>query len=215
MPDPPGDLLEANLLKALGHPLRLRLLEAITDQSEASPVTLARQLDQPLTTVSKHVRLLRELGFVELSRTAPRRGAVEHFYRAVQLPFIDDAAWERLPTALRRGLTRQTFRKIFSEAAAAGAQGGFDDSSAHTLRVPLAIDEQGRQELSDALYDLLKRIEAIEADSEARRRGPQGSRGAVVSTCLGIVHFWMAKPVTPTGSAAGPPGPHAPRPTLP
>ena len=34
-----NDLLERNLLKALGHPLRLRLLEMIIDSGESSPPT--------------------------------------------------------------------------------------------------------------------------------------------------------------------------------
>src|SRR4051794_20538891 len=88
-PMSPVDLFEGNLLKALGHPLRLRLLEAITDAGEASPVELARTLAQPLSTVSRHVRMLRDLGFVELVRTEPRRGSVAHYYRAIQAPFLD------------------------------------------------------------------------------------------------------------------------------
>ena len=45
---------------------------------------------------------------------------MEHFYRAVQRAYIDDHTWERLSVPLRRGLVRQTFRKIVSEAAEAG-----------------------------------------------------------------------------------------------
>src|SRR5262245_59589620 len=107
-----ADSFDGRLLKALGHPLRLRLLEAITDAGEGSPVTLARRFKQPLATVSHHIRLLRDLGFLELTRTEPRRGAVEPFYRAVRLPFIDDGQWAQLPVAMRRGLATQTFRKI-------------------------------------------------------------------------------------------------------
>jgi DNA-binding transcriptional ArsR family regulator len=42
--------LDRRLLKALAHPLRERILESITDRGEASPVELARELDQPLAT---------------------------------------------------------------------------------------------------------------------------------------------------------------------
>src|SRR5215472_15356877 len=101
------------------------MLESVIEHRETSPLALSRQLRQPLSTVSRHMRVLRDLGFVELTRTEPRRGAVEHFYRAVQRAYMDDDTFERLSVPLRRGLVRQTFRKIFSEAAEAGGRGGF------------------------------------------------------------------------------------------
>ena len=42
--------VDATLVKALGHPLRLRILEVITDRGEASPVALAREFGRPLAT---------------------------------------------------------------------------------------------------------------------------------------------------------------------
>jgi DNA-binding transcriptional ArsR family regulator len=184
----PG-LLEHNRVKALGHPLRLRLLDAIIENGEESPVRLSRQLGHPLSTVSRHIRMLRDLGFVELTRTEPRRGAVEHFYRAVRLAFIDDDEWERLPIAMRRGLAHQTFRKIFAEASTAGGAGGFDAAEAHLVRVPLDLDEIGRRELSQALRDVLGNAEAIQQRSDARRNGATGPSGAVTATRLALMHF--------------------------
>jgi DNA-binding transcriptional ArsR family regulator len=183
------DLLERNLLKALGHPLRLRLLEAIIERGEQSPSALARRFDQPLATVSRHVRVLRDLGFVELIRTEPRRGAVEHFYRALRLAFIDDTEWERMPVALRRGLARQTFRKIFAEASAAGGLGGFDQPYAHLDRLPLELDDIGRREVSQALHELLRQAAAIQQRSDVRRSGFSGQGGGVRLTQLALLHF--------------------------
>jgi DNA-binding transcriptional ArsR family regulator len=91
-----SDALDLRLLKALGHPLRLRMLTLVTERGEASPVELARELDQPLSTVSHHTRVLRDLGYLELSRTEPRRGAIEHYYRALTPPFLDDDEWAQL-----------------------------------------------------------------------------------------------------------------------
>jgi len=79
------DPFDARLLTALGHPLRLRIVEALTEKGEASPIALAREFKQPLATVSHHVRMLRDLGWVELvvrslvaerssTSTVPRRG---------------------------------------------------------------------------------------------------------------------------------------------
>jgi DNA-binding transcriptional ArsR family regulator len=67
--------------KALAHPLRARILEALAGEPR-SPNELAVEFGEPLGNVSYHVLVLRDLGMVELVDTAPRRGAVEHFYRA-------------------------------------------------------------------------------------------------------------------------------------
>lgn len=72
------------LFKALGHPLRRRVLELILKEEELSPVEASRRLDEPLSNVSYHVRVLDETGAVELVQTLPRRGSTEHFYSATQ-----------------------------------------------------------------------------------------------------------------------------------
>jgi DNA-binding transcriptional ArsR family regulator len=199
----PPDRFDGSLLKALGHPLRLRLLEAISDRGEASPVALAREFDQPLATVSHHVRLLCRLGYLELVRTEPRRGAVEHFYRAVALPFIDDAEWAQLPVAMRRGLAMQIFRTIFTEASLAGAEGGFDDPGAHIDRLTVELDELGRQELSAALTGLLRQADEIQRRSDERLSSAVGA-GAVASCgALAIMHYRLTPTASPTRPANG------------
>src|SRR5204863_3634310 len=112
--------LAETLIKALSHPLRWRILETMVDRGETSPVELARLLDQPLATVSHHTRVLRDHGCIELTRTEPRRGAVEHYYRAVLPAFFDDQQWRQVPVVLRRAIAGQLFQRIFQEAAAAG-----------------------------------------------------------------------------------------------
>jgi len=204
--------LDAGLLKALAHPLRARILELIAEREEASPVELARELDQPLATVSHHTRVLRDLRCIELVRTVPRRGAVEHFYRAVALPFLSDEQWAQLPVVLRRGLTGQLFRRVFMEASEAGAEGGFDPPGAAITRVLLALDERGWRELSEALSRVLEEAQAIQDRSEARAgasAGPEGASagpegalappaGEVRSSELAILHFALAEPARPT-----------------
>ena len=66
--------------RAFAHPLRARILAALED-GERSPVELARDLGASLGVASYHVRVLAEAGLVELARTTPRRGAIQHHYR--------------------------------------------------------------------------------------------------------------------------------------
>jgi DNA-binding transcriptional ArsR family regulator len=192
------DALDVSLLKAFGHPLRMRLLTLITERGEASPVELSRELGQPLATVSHHTRVLRDLGYIELSRTEPRRGAVEHYYRATTAPFLDDRHWEQLPAPLRRGITTQIFRQIFSEAATAGPAGGFDAAGSHLARMMLELDARGWRELSQAVLALLKRAQAIQERSDDRRRNARRVNGeALRPSELAILHFAVAEPAGP------------------
>jgi DNA-binding MarR family transcriptional regulator len=61
------------------HPLRAKILEALAGSTK-SPVQLAGELDARLGSVSYHVRTLERDGLIELTRTRPVRGTIEHFY---------------------------------------------------------------------------------------------------------------------------------------
>lgn len=70
-----------DLLLALRHPLRRQILQVLTGDKPRSPRELAETLDQPLSNVSYHVRVLADCGAVKLVRTRRIRGATQHFYR--------------------------------------------------------------------------------------------------------------------------------------
>lgn len=71
-----------DLLVALRHPLRRRILQAMADGEVVSPRELALTLRQPLSNVSYHVRVLADCAAVTLVCTKPVRGSVQHFYRS-------------------------------------------------------------------------------------------------------------------------------------
>jgi DNA-binding transcriptional ArsR family regulator len=79
-----------DLLTALRHPLRRRILRELADGEVRSPRELAAALRHPLSNVSYHVRVLTERGATILVGTEPSRGSVEHFYRSVV-----EAPWAR------------------------------------------------------------------------------------------------------------------------
>jgi len=72
----------AAALQGFGHPIRIRALALI--EGERSPGDLAEVLGEPLGVVSYHMRMLRDYGLVELTRTEPRRGALQHFYQRTE-----------------------------------------------------------------------------------------------------------------------------------
>ena len=73
--------LDPRLAKALSNDVRARALELLVE-GEKSPKLIAAELDLDLRSVAYHVRVLKKLGCIELVETLPRRGAVEHVYRA-------------------------------------------------------------------------------------------------------------------------------------
>ena len=72
------------IARAALHPLRLRILDwaAADPDGRFSPSQLASEFGEPLGNVSYHVRQLHDQGLLRTAGTRPRRGAVEHYYRA-------------------------------------------------------------------------------------------------------------------------------------
>jgi DNA-binding transcriptional ArsR family regulator len=180
--DPP---IDQRIMKALSHPLRVRML-TLLNQRVSSPSELAEELDEPLGNVSYHMRFLADLKMVKLVRTEPRRGAVEHYYEALEPPLISDDDWAQLPAALRRSLSDSTLGDIASDLRGAAAEGGFDRPNIHITRTALTLDEQGWDELSGILADVLARARRIQEDSNERRK--RGEAGAI-PTALVLMQF--------------------------
>lgn len=86
---------EVDTFKALGHPLRLRIREALGD-GRGSPKQLSDLLGDPLGNTSYHVKRLADLGALKLVESVPRRGALEHVY---ELTPLGRAALELVRTA--------------------------------------------------------------------------------------------------------------------
>lgn len=138
------------------------------NQGVASPNQMAQELKAPVGNVSYHVRVLADLGAIELVGTQPRRGATEHFYAATQRAWFDAADWAVLPLTTRRGIFGDYLREIYSDIASAGDLNGFDDPRAHVSFTPLELDEQGIDEVAALLDRLLQDILDAQAASAGR-----------------------------------------------
>jgi DNA-binding transcriptional ArsR family regulator len=165
-----GDPVDTRVVKALGHPTRVRILRVLHDRELASPVELSAELGVALGTIGYHVRRLEQLGFIELARRTQRRGAIEHHYRARQL--LDDAAEAGVGRpAGRRGAEAVAVARA---ARAALASGGFDAVLAHADRRVLTLDLRGEAELTRALVRWGRAVERITRASEQRRARADG-----------------------------------------
>ena len=186
---PLGETVEARIAKALAHPLRAQILQRLGER-EASPGELADEIGEPLGVVSYHVRMLREYRCIELVRTVPRRGALQHYYRAIARPQLDDDQWRNLPSGLRRELAGATISSLVEDLAHAVDAGTLDEADTRLTRLPLELDARGWKKLNALLARTLEQAQAIAHDSSARADNSDDR----FATELAVLHFKRANP---------------------
>jgi DNA-binding transcriptional ArsR family regulator len=190
----PAGLVDPRLAKALSHPMRTRIL-SILNERVASPNEIAEMIDERLPNVSYHVRALLELDCIELVSTAQRRGAIEHYYRAVTRPFFSDRDWKRLPRSGRQAVTDVVLQMIWEDVSDAIKSGTFEEKSdRHLSRSAFVLDEQGWGEIRDLLRNVLNQAEGI-AGKSTKRLAKSGQEG--IPTRLVMMHFESPEPAAP------------------
>jgi DNA-binding transcriptional ArsR family regulator len=187
------DVLDERIVKAISHPIRHRVLVLLNERI-ASPNELANEIGESLGRVSYHVRQLAEVGAIELVRTEPRRGAVEHFYRAAARAWFSDSDWALLPRTTRRGIAGRNLERIGADVLAAARGDGFDHSQVHVSYTLLDLDDDGMAAMSALLTETLERALAIHEESVSRRAEAEGPS---TQTELVMMHF--ERPSKPAG----------------
>lgn len=181
------EVIDQRLVKALAHPLRIKILEILTERV-ASPNRLSGELDTGLSHVAYHTRALDKCGCLELVDTAQRRGATEHFYKAVPHSFIGDRIWRRVPRALLGGVSGATLQSFMDRAVAALEAGTIDKREDTTLYwMPVLLDEQGWNQVTAAMEETVDKVLAVQTESRRRLAKSKG-RGAI-SAIVGIASF--------------------------
>ena len=166
---PYKDITDPRLVKALAHPLRVRIL-SILDQRVASPSELAQEIGAPLGNVSYHVRILASLGLARLVKETPRRGSVEHHYTAVARPHITNEAWAAVPDIVKRAMVGATLQQAGAYVNAAAQEGGFDRAEAHLSRTSIKLDAKGWEQLNAACLKFVEQVERIDAAAKERTK---------------------------------------------
>ena len=72
-------------IRALADPLRMRILTALNEERTTKQV--AELLHEKPTRLYHHVDALERAGLVQLTRTQPKRGTIERYYRSVARTF--------------------------------------------------------------------------------------------------------------------------------
>ena len=137
----PKNAVDQRIAKAFAHPLRVQIL-IILNERVASPNKLAKELGESLNLVAYHVRVLEKFECIELVKTKQRRGATEHFYRATRRQFFTDQEWEKMPGALRPGISSAVLKMVFEDVRG----GGHPQHVRRVQRSPPDPDSDGRRQ---------------------------------------------------------------------
>jgi DNA-binding transcriptional ArsR family regulator len=178
-----GTGVDQRLVKALAHPLRVEIL-TILNERMASPNELSKELEEGLSQVSYHVKVLKDFECIEMVKTEPRRGAVEHYYRATSRAFLTDSDWQSLPESVKPGVSASSIQMIIDDVVGALTGGTFDArDDRHLSWTPGVVDEQGWKESVDLAAETLDQVLKIQAAS-AKRLAKSGDEGIPATTVV-------------------------------
>jgi DNA-binding transcriptional ArsR family regulator len=185
--------LDRTLGAVVSHPLRAACLRILNERI-ASPKELARALgEEDVGNVAYHVRVLLKLKKIQLVDQKPRRGATEHFYRAVERPFVDTEEFEALPPKDRQRFIREILEEIFADATEALSVGTMCERADMSMnRFPTSVDEEGWRELAKLMWETQQKAFDIQARTDERAsKDPDGKRIPARVVCMA---FEMPEP---------------------
>ncbi|HZE06043.1 MAG TPA: winged helix-turn-helix domain-containing protein, partial [Solirubrobacteraceae bacterium] len=151
-----------------------------------TPEDLRKLIGVPSNTIGYHIKELLEDGSIELARTAQVRNTVQHYYRAVKIPFFSDE--EIAAMTLEE---KQTLAGLILEASMAEALAAF--WAGKMIRDPRVwltwrwfnVDVQGRNDIADEQAESWARIFKIQAESATRMAESGEKPVSIIVTSLG------------------------------
>lgn len=159
------------IAKALANSLRIEILDEL-NKRVMSPKQFAEEFGGSLPRVSHHFRQLEKYGCIEVVEErsgGKRRGAVEHFFKAVERSMFDGPDWSKLPESMKTHVTTSSFQNYIvrvTEAMRAGTIDSRDDR--HFTWTALRLDEEAWEELMASLADVFERTMELQKEADLR-----------------------------------------------
>lgn len=176
--------MESTLAAIVAHPTRVRCFVILAERT-ASPVEIAQEIGKDVGHVGYHVRKLQQLNLIELVDERPVRGAVEHFYRAIERPVVTEEEFAGQSLEEREVFTRYILQLLVADIARAMDEHTFDSRVNRVItRTPVLVDAEGFQELSDLHTEVLDRTLEIQAKSVERLTGSDEEGISTVSASM-------------------------------
>jgi hypothetical protein len=174
----------------LNHKTRVHILTVLYEGTFTAK-QVADMIDEPLSKVSNHVREMLDGGSIEIVKTEIVRNAVQHWYRAVKMPYYSEEDVAAMPPGQRQVTAGLIVQSMAAEMVA-GLWAGKMNSDPRVCLVWnwFNVDQQGRQEIADELEDSWGRIEKIGA-AAATRLAESGEEA--VSMVVALTGFERAR----------------------
>lgn len=180
--------IDQGFVKSLAHELRVEILAILTERM-ASPNELSKMLDEGLSQISYHVSVLRDYGRIELVKTEPRRGAVEHYYRATSKTLLPAKTWRGVKKGLRAVIGGGLASDLFNDLADALSAKKLTETGSHISRMPLVLDAEGQGNVEAMAERFTKEVEDEQRASVARAAKANGNAASVKGYTVGVLAF--------------------------
>jgi DNA-binding transcriptional ArsR family regulator len=181
-----GKSIEEVVAYAVGHRIRVQAL-TILSEGVYSPDELARIIGEPTNKVSHHIKELLDAGSIELAKTEQVRNTLQHYYRAVEMPYYSDEEMAAMTSQQRQVTYGLVLQAIMAEAMAAFWAGKMhSDPRVWLTSCWFNVDAQGREEIADEQARSWDRVQEIEAESVNRCARSGENATSVVVAQLGF-----------------------------
>ncbi|MGW1165038.1 ArsR/SmtB family transcription factor [Streptomyces sp. NPDC002550] len=183
-------ITDVGTLKALAHPLRMKLYRLLFVAEAATASHLAEQVDEAVSLVSYHLRKLAEHGLVEGAEARSADGRERWWQPSSEGVSIRDEDFQDAPEKVAAHLAAS---RLFLDQRAEMYRGYLDqrahwgpewNRAAHDSEAVLRLTAEELVELKKDLHDLLKRY-----DEQGRAREAAGDSEGRENVALHVYGF--------------------------
>lgn len=196
-----GKSIEEVVSYAIGHRIRVQIL-VILSEGVFTPDQIARIIGEPTNKVSHHIKELLDAGSIELAKTERVRNTLQHYYRAVEMPYYSDEEVASMTKQQRQVTAGLCLQQIMAEAMAAFWAGNMvTDPRVWITQRWFNVDAQGRQEIADEQAQSWERVREIEANALNRCAESGEQAHSVIVAQLGFLRERTGPTVKPPADA--------------
>jgi DNA-binding MarR family transcriptional regulator len=186
---------------AVLHPIRLDAYVIFMERLATSPNEIAKMLGKDVGEVSHHVNELRADKVIRLVKSEQRRGAVEHYYTAVEKPEVSDEEWRAMPKRSRRDFAATLLLAIVAEGLSSLDHGKMEsDDDLYLLWIPARLTTEGQAEAYEVQADAHERLEEVVARDRERQTGTVEPLPVRI---YGMLGFERSRSGKPSGTSLG------------
>jgi DNA-binding transcriptional ArsR family regulator len=182
---------------ALKHQHRVEIL-CLLNEGEHNRYELAALIGAEPHKIKHHLKELLDEGSIELAYSKRIGNMMQHYYRAVEMPFYTDEEVAAMPPGAKQAICGVILQAVMAEALAALWVGKMADDP----RIWLSwrwfhVDSQGREAIADEQARHWARVQEIEAESTNRCAKSREPTKSIIVSSLGHVRCRRAPAASP------------------